>query len=203
MIPLNLGYASTWRQRYFVSGHALAPNNLMPLGFANLGIVMIGLIVLWTGYRKNKRWAWFVMLIILLLCFFPSSALPMFLHIRADAIAANHSSQKASIPIDFVFSCRVDRLRLSWCRRRHARGIVSAKEDIYAISNPCANAAPIVARGCISDCDQLLYGPKQQYRANEVSHIWSERIVNKGSRPRQPAKRSKVRMVCAAGKESG
>jgi hypothetical protein len=124
MIPLNLGYASTWRQRYFVSGHALAPNNLMPLGFANLGIVMIGLIVLWTGYRKNKRWAWFVMLIILLLCFFPSSALPMFLHIRADAIAANHSSQKASIPIYFVFllPCRPPKAKLvpSQARTRYS-----------------------------------------------------------------------------------
>jgi hypothetical protein len=98
MIPANLEYASTWKERYFVSGHALLPNNLMPLGFANLGIVMIGLIVLWTGYRKNERWAWFVMLIILLFCFLPSSALPMFLHIRADSIAAN---QWSSAPLRF------------------------------------------------------------------------------------------------------
>ena len=89
MIPANLGYASTWKERYFVFGHALAQNFLMPLGFANLGIVIIGLIVLWAGYRKNERWTWFVMLIILLFCFFPSSSLPTFLHIRADSIAKN------------------------------------------------------------------------------------------------------------------
>lgn len=89
MIPKNLGYASTWKERYCVFGHALVQNNLMPLGFANLGIVVIGLIVLWAGYRKNERWAWFVMLIILLCCFFPSSSLPTFLHIRADSIAKN------------------------------------------------------------------------------------------------------------------
>jgi hypothetical protein len=92
MIPANLEYVSIWKERFFVFGHALVPNNLMPLGFANLGIVMIGLIVLWRGYRKNERWAWFVMLIIFLCSFFPSSALPMFLHIRADSIAANQWS---------------------------------------------------------------------------------------------------------------
>lgn len=98
MVPANLGYAMTWKERYFVFGHELVQNYLMPRGFANLGIVMIGWIVLWTGYRKNERWAWFVMLILLLFCFFPSSALPTFLHIRADAIAAN---QWSSLPLDF------------------------------------------------------------------------------------------------------
>jgi hypothetical protein len=28
-------------------------NYLMPMGLSSLGFVMIGLIVLWTGYRKN------------------------------------------------------------------------------------------------------------------------------------------------------
>jgi len=53
-----------------------------PLGFASLGIVAIGLIVLWTGYRKKERWAWFVMLIILLCFSFPSSVLPVLLQIH-------------------------------------------------------------------------------------------------------------------------
>ena len=106
MIPANLEYASTWRERFFVSGHALVQNYLMPIGFANLGIVMIGLIVLWTGYRKNERWAWFVVLIILLFCFLPSSALPMFLHIRADSIAAN---QWSFSPLRFFAPFREER----------------------------------------------------------------------------------------------
>jgi len=53
-----------------------------PLGFAYLGIVAIGLIVLWTRYRKKERWAWFVMLIILLCFPFPSSVLPVLLQIH-------------------------------------------------------------------------------------------------------------------------
>jgi ABC-type Fe3+-siderophore transport system permease subunit len=56
----------------------------MPFGFFSLGFVMIGLIVLWTGYRKRERWAWFVMLIILLYFVFPSSVLPVLLQIRAE-----------------------------------------------------------------------------------------------------------------------
>jgi biopolymer transport protein ExbD len=52
------------------------------LGFAYLGIVAIGLIVLWTGYRKRERWAWCVMLIILLCFAFPSSVLPVVMQIR-------------------------------------------------------------------------------------------------------------------------
>jgi biopolymer transport protein ExbD len=57
-------------------------NFLAPLGFAYLGIVAIGLIVLWTGYRKRERWAWYVMLIALLFFYFPSSVLPVALQIR-------------------------------------------------------------------------------------------------------------------------
>ena len=49
----------------------------MPLGFFSLGFQLIGLIVLWTGYRKGERWAWFIMLIILLFFVFPPSALAL------------------------------------------------------------------------------------------------------------------------------
>jgi hypothetical protein len=52
-------------------------------GFFILGFVMIGLIVLWTGYRKRERWAWFVMLIILLCLVFPFNVLPVLMLIRA------------------------------------------------------------------------------------------------------------------------
>ena len=57
-------------------------NLLMPLGFCALGFVTIGLIVLWTGYRKKERWAWFVMLIILLCFIFPSNMLPLLLNMQ-------------------------------------------------------------------------------------------------------------------------
>jgi biopolymer transport protein ExbD len=58
-------------------------NFVTPLGFADLGIVAIGLIVLWTGYRKSERWAWLIMLIVLLAFYFPTCVLPVFLQIRA------------------------------------------------------------------------------------------------------------------------
>jgi hypothetical protein len=77
MIPANLGYVLTWKERYFVYGHASVWNYLIPIGIANLGIVMIGLIVLWAGYRKNERWAWFVLLIIFLCFLLPFSAQPL------------------------------------------------------------------------------------------------------------------------------
>jgi hypothetical protein len=46
MIPGNLKSALTWKEHYFVFGHASVPNYVMPTAVANLGIVMIGLIVL-------------------------------------------------------------------------------------------------------------------------------------------------------------
>ncbi len=84
MIPAGLRNVSTWRDLYFERPGVKIQNFLMPLGFVYLGIVTIGLIVLWTGYRKRERWAWFVMLIILLCFSFPSSVLPVLLQIRAQ-----------------------------------------------------------------------------------------------------------------------
>ncbi len=83
-IPAALRNALTWKQLYFEWPGVRIQNYLMPFGFVYLGIVTIGLIVLWTGYRKRQRWAWFVMLIILLCFAFPSSVLPVFLQIRAQ-----------------------------------------------------------------------------------------------------------------------
>jgi hypothetical protein len=85
-IPESLRNVLTWNQLYFnwPRCHLSLENVLMPLGFAYLGIVAIGLIVLWTGYRKRERWAWFVMLIILLCFSFPSAVLPVLLRICAQ-----------------------------------------------------------------------------------------------------------------------
>jgi biopolymer transport protein ExbD len=82
-IPRVLNYASTWNEPFVKVPCGGAIWNIeAPLGFAYLGIVAIGLIVLWTGYRKRERWAWFVMLIILLCFTFPSSVLPVLLQIH-------------------------------------------------------------------------------------------------------------------------
>lgn len=79
LIPAGLENASTWRELYFQVPGLRIQNDRMPIGFFSLGFVMIGLIVLWTGYRKRERWAWFVMLIILLFFIFPAGFLPLLL----------------------------------------------------------------------------------------------------------------------------
>jgi hypothetical protein len=74
-IPAGLRLASTWRERYLVKpGYWQQPNCyvlahpeqnlLMLIGFCSLGFSTIGLIILWTGYKRNAPWAWFVMLTI-------------------------------------------------------------------------------------------------------------------------------------------
>jgi biopolymer transport protein ExbD len=81
-IPAALSNVATWNEFSIKLPYGSIWNFLAPLGFAYLGIVAIGLIVLWTGYRKRERWAWFVMLIALLFFYFPSSVLPVLLQIH-------------------------------------------------------------------------------------------------------------------------
>jgi uncharacterized membrane protein len=50
-------------------------NLTMWVGAYSLGLDIIGLIVLWTGFKKRERWAWFVMLVILLFYVFPGYVL--------------------------------------------------------------------------------------------------------------------------------
>jgi hypothetical protein len=57
-------------------------NLLMPLGFYALVIEAIGLIVLWTGYQKKERWAWFVMLIIALGFGVPDNLIPILINMQ-------------------------------------------------------------------------------------------------------------------------
>lgn len=75
-VPDGLRRASTWTMLYFkLPCNGSMENYLMPFGFLSLGIVAIGLIVLWTGYRQRACRAWFVMLIILLCLVFPTDVL--------------------------------------------------------------------------------------------------------------------------------
>lgn len=83
-IPAALRNALTWRELYLEWPGVKVQNFLMPIGFADLGIVAMGLIVLWTGYRKRERWSWFVILTVLLCFSFPSSVLTVLLQIRAQ-----------------------------------------------------------------------------------------------------------------------
>lgn len=77
LVPSSLEAASTWRAVNWVYGHrGLEPNFTAPIGFCRLGFETVGLIVLWTGYRRNVRWTWFVMLLMISLWFVPTSVLP-------------------------------------------------------------------------------------------------------------------------------
>jgi len=91
LIPGSLKCASTWRELYVQMPGLKMQNYLMPMGLSSLGFVMIGLIVLWTGYRKNERWAWFVMLIILLFFIFPGGLLPLLLQTMLGGFGINLS----------------------------------------------------------------------------------------------------------------
>jgi len=81
-IPAALSNASTWNELTVKLPYGAMWNILAPLGFAYLGIVAIGLIVLWTGYRERERWAWFVIFIALWFFYFPSHVLPVLLQIQ-------------------------------------------------------------------------------------------------------------------------
>ena len=50
-----------------------------PIGFASLAIIMIGLVVLWTGYQKLTPWTWFVMFVVVWIFTFPVHILPILL----------------------------------------------------------------------------------------------------------------------------
>jgi hypothetical protein len=85
-IPASLQFASTWKILYYDETLGFRePNLLMPLGFCALGFEVIGLIVLWTGYRKKECWAWFVMLSILLFFVFPDNVLKLLLEMQTPA----------------------------------------------------------------------------------------------------------------------
>jgi hypothetical protein len=48
------------------------------LSIASLAIILIGLIVAWTGYLNRVRWTWFVMFIVVWGWAFPLMILPLF-----------------------------------------------------------------------------------------------------------------------------
>jgi len=73
-IPGSLRLALNWQELRFSC--VVVQNFTMSIGLLRFGYVMIGLIILWTGYRKGERWAWFVMLAILLFFSFSVDVLP-------------------------------------------------------------------------------------------------------------------------------
>jgi hypothetical protein len=81
LVPHNLQYASTWQQLYVQESSRLYVQNwFMPIGFASLALVLVGLIVIWSGYIARERSAWFVMFVIVWVFAFPVHVLPLLLH---------------------------------------------------------------------------------------------------------------------------
>ena len=81
LVPHNLRFASTWRVLSLeVTSRLWTGNYLMPIGFASLAIVLVGLIVIWAGYIKTELWSWFVMFVIVWVFAFPVHVLPLLLH---------------------------------------------------------------------------------------------------------------------------
>lgn len=48
--------------------------------FTSLSNILIGIFVVWTGFRKRRKWAWLIMCIIVWVGAFPTLGLPLFLH---------------------------------------------------------------------------------------------------------------------------
>jgi len=63
--PAMLWNAWTAPQGTFdIAARRGAGNYYAPIGFASLAIIVVGLIVTWSGYIKGVRWTWFVMFLI-------------------------------------------------------------------------------------------------------------------------------------------
>lgn len=135
LIPHNLQLASTWHHRVLPEGRNWIQNYFMPMGFASLTVVFVGLIVIWAGYIRQVRWAWFVMLVIVLVFAFPVYMLPVSLEVRAAAGSINWSAwfwnavsgpgiyrDYAKGPLDFVLMLIALFLPIrSFFRRRYPR----------------------------------------------------------------------------------
>lgn len=76
-VPGSLKSISTWRDATFEAGGYRTENLIMPLGCCFLGMALIGVTILWTAYRKNERWAWFAMLIVLVCFLFGGNMVPV------------------------------------------------------------------------------------------------------------------------------
>src|SRR5437867_10615404 len=63
-------------------GRVGVPNFYASMAFASLALVLIGLIVLWTGYQKRTRSSWFIMVVFVFVYFMPVNLIDVFLDIR-------------------------------------------------------------------------------------------------------------------------
>jgi hypothetical protein len=59
-------------------GYLSEAREMSDLSVASLAMILVALIVVWTGYRKRTRWTWFVMCIVVWAWAFPILLLPLF-----------------------------------------------------------------------------------------------------------------------------
>jgi len=62
----------------FLSDAAYKDTLWQAVGFASLANILVGLIVVWTGFIRGYRWAWLVMFTIVSVWAFPVLVLPIF-----------------------------------------------------------------------------------------------------------------------------
>ncbi len=77
----DLKFVATWRTRHWDMGRLAIPNYDASIAFASLALVIIGLIVIWTGYQKRTRWSWFIMVVFVCVYFVPANLVDVFLDI--------------------------------------------------------------------------------------------------------------------------
>ncbi|MGA7693645.1 MAG: hypothetical protein WCA76_01385 [Candidatus Sulfotelmatobacter sp.] len=81
LFPASWGNALSGRDKVVLArldaGLRPAAETMSYVGFASIAIILIGLIVLWTGYVKRKRSAWFVLFIVVWLWAFPLFMFPL------------------------------------------------------------------------------------------------------------------------------
>ena len=62
----------------FLSDAAYKDTLWQAVGFASLANILVGLVVVWTGFIRGYRWAWLAMFIIVSVWAFPVFVLPIF-----------------------------------------------------------------------------------------------------------------------------
>jgi MFS family permease len=73
------------------AGYRASAGTMSDLSIACLAIILIGLIVTWTGYIKRERWTWLVMFILVWVWAFPLLALPPFKALFEGRMVLTHS----------------------------------------------------------------------------------------------------------------
>ncbi len=82
LIPMFWANVITGRDKIWLAkledGYRLAAHRMSDLSVVCLAVILIGLIVLWTGYIKRARWTWVLMFIMVWVWAFPLLVLPLF-----------------------------------------------------------------------------------------------------------------------------